>query len=291
MINNYHPFSLFCYFLSVLIFTMFLQSPVFMLIALLGGVLFYLSLNRYKFDYKSVMSYLVLFLLVAITNPLFSHNGVTKLFYINNNAITLEALLYGANIGLMIISVIYWFKCFNLVLTEEKILFLFGKISPKIALILSTSLRFIPMLKEQSKKIKDSQKVMGLYATDNYLSRLKSNTRAFSAVMTYSLEKAIELGQSMEAKGYGLKGRTYYSNYKMRINDFILLAFTIVFDAIIIIAKINGNLDFSFYPSIKASAVNIQSIIGNIAFLLLCFMPFVLKVKEDLDWKYYKSKI
>lgn len=291
MINNYHPFSLFCYFLSVLIFTMFFQNPIFMLMALLGATLFYLSLNKYKIDYKSIIYNLVLFLLVTITNPLFSHNGVTKLFYINNNAVTLEALLFGANIGLMIISVIYWFKCFNLVLTEEKILFLFGKLSPKIALILSTSLRFIPMLKEQSKKIKDSQKVMGLYATDNYLDRLKSNTRAFSAVMTYSLEKAIELGQSMEAKGYGLKGRTYYSNYKMRVNDFILLALTIFFDAIIIIAKVNGNLEFSFYPSVKISEINIQSIIGNIAFLLLCFMPFILKVKEDLNWKYYKSKI
>lgn len=45
-----------------------------------GGIAFYVSM----------------FLLVAVTNPLFSHNGVTPLFYLNGNPVTLEAFVYGA---------------------------------------------------------------------------------------------------------------------------------------------------------------------------------------------------
>ena len=54
-----------------------------------------LMLVRKKAILSDMGFYLPLFLLVAVTNPLFSHNGVTPLFFMNGNPVTLEAVVYG----------------------------------------------------------------------------------------------------------------------------------------------------------------------------------------------------
>lgn len=95
--------------------------------------------RHYVFAYareeKAILSdmgfYLPLFLLVAVTNPLFSHNGVTPLFFMNGNPVTLEAVVYGVFISVMVVGVLFWCKCYNEIMTEDKFLYLFGRIIPK----------------------------------------------------------------------------------------------------------------------------------------------------------------
>ncbi len=94
--GNVHPFVLLVYFLSVLTVAMFAANPVLSLTALLGGILFCAMLVRRSLVPGDIGFYVPLFLLVAVTNPLFSHNGVTPLFFLNGNPVTLEALLYGS---------------------------------------------------------------------------------------------------------------------------------------------------------------------------------------------------
>lgn len=56
---------------------------------------------------------------------------MTPLFFLNGNAVTLEAILYGLDIAVMLVAVMYWFKCYNHIMTSEKVLFLFGRAIPK----------------------------------------------------------------------------------------------------------------------------------------------------------------
>lgn len=128
--------------------------------------------RHYVFAYareeKAILSdmgfYLPLFLLVAVTNPLFSHNGVTPLFFMNGNPVTLEAVVYGVFISVMVVGVLFWCKCYNEIMTEDKFLYLFGRIIPKMSLVLSMALRFVPMFKRQMKNVSRAQKAMGLYS-------------------------------------------------------------------------------------------------------------------------------
>lgn len=78
--------------------------------------------------------YVPLFLMVAVTNPLFSHNGVTPLFFLNGNPVTLEAFIYGIAIAVMVIAIIMWCKCCSEVMTSDKLLYLFGRVIPKLSL-------------------------------------------------------------------------------------------------------------------------------------------------------------
>ena len=69
--------------------------PVLQLTLLLGARTVLSACCRKPQRFGRIGFYVPLFLLVAVTNPLFSHNGVTPLFFLNGNPVTLEALLYG----------------------------------------------------------------------------------------------------------------------------------------------------------------------------------------------------
>lgn len=286
-----HPAVSAFYFISVLIITMFTANPFLVFTALLGGILFFVKIGKNIKSLKEFGGYTALFVLISLTNPLFSHIGVTPLFFLNGNPVTLEAIFYGIHLAIMIIAVIYWFKCFNIIITEEKLLYLFGKISPKISLLISSALRFVPLLKTQAAKIRQTQKAMGLYSSEAYIDKLKGTIRVYSALISWSLENAIDTGASMKARGYGLKGRTYYSIYKFKKTDASLLVIIILLDTVIITSTAMGFLDFSFYPAIFMEPINIYSIFTVFSFAILSLLPFMLEVKEALQWKYYKSKI
>ncbi len=289
--STLHPTVAALYFLSVLLITMFAAHPLLSGLALLGGILFFLKIQPHIHPLKEFGGYLLLFLLIAVTNPLFSHNGVTPLFFLNGNPITLEAVLYGVELAVMLIAVVYWFRCFQQIMTTDKLLFLFGKASPKLSLLLSSAIRLIPLLKTQAAKIRQAQTAMGLYASESWTDRLKGTARVYSALITWALENAIDTGNSMKARGYGQKGRTTYSLYCFRAADAILLAVIGLLDAVVIAVLAAGGLDFSFYPAISAPPLTFYNLSAVAAFAVLSLLPFILEGKEELQWKYYRSKI
>lgn len=286
-----HPTVAAVYFLSVLAITMFAADPLFAGLALLGGVLFCMKAEGLRRFSQSIGWYLVFFVMVALSNPLFSHKGVTPLFFLNGNPVTLEALLYGVYLGVMLLAVLYWFQCFSTVMTEDKWLYLFGKISPKLSLLLSSALRFMPLLRAQAGRIRQAQTAMGLYATDTWTDKLKGTVRVYSALITWTLENAIDTGSSMKARGYGLPGRSHYSLYTFRRADAGLLLLIGTLDAMVIAAMSSGCTAFLFYPAITAAPLSAMSVAAVVAFAALSLLPFILEVKEGLRWMYYRSKI
>ena len=286
-----HPLFLSIYFLSVLLFTMFLNHPLVAAIALLGSLSFCLSLQGAKKLVKSIVLFLPLALLVALTNPLFSHNGQTVLFFLNSNPITMEAFLYGVNLSLVLMAVIYWFRCFNIIFTSDKLLYLFSKLSSKISILLSSALRFIPLLKRQSAKIKEAQTALGLYSSESATDKIKGATRTFSALTTWSLENAVETGASMKARGFGSCKRTSFSIFKHKKDDIIFSSLVIIIDVFLAVSIGVGNLSFSFYPTISQIDFNITTVAALIAFCTLYFLPFLIELKEVIKWKYLLSKI
>lgn len=60
-------------------------------------------------------------------------------------AVTLENIIYGLFMTIMLMAVSLWFVTAGCMTDSEKILYITGKISPKISLVISMVLRFIPM--------------------------------------------------------------------------------------------------------------------------------------------------
>lgn len=289
--STYHPVPLFTYFISIIVISMFITNPVMIALSLVGGVIFIATITTFKCFIKDMMFYVPFFILIALTNPLFSHNGVTPLFFLNGNAITLEAILYGVDMAAMIVAVIYWCKCYSIIVDSEKFIYLFGKAIPKLSLVLSMALKFIPMFKRQHKKIKQAQTTLGYYTNDSYFDRIKNSLRIYSCLITWSLEMSQETALSMKMKGYGLKGRTHFNNYKFTNKDKLLLIVVVLMDVVTFIGMVSKNIHFAFYPQITKLSFDAGEMITYGAFLILAFTPGIIEIKENLKWKYYNLKM
>lgn len=284
--ENSNPIVITLYFLSVIGILMFSQNPILLLLSFLGSFFYTLIRSR-----RIPVFYLFLFILLTLANPLMSHNGKTVLFVINDSPITLEALVYGAVSAGILITVLCLFRIFSEIMTRDKLLYVFGSLSPKLALILSMGLRYVPLFRERARKISESQKALGLYKEDNILDKIKSDLRVFSILITWALENGITTADSMSARGYGKRRRTYFSLFKFRKSDALLLILTMLCSALTLIGMAMGTLDFIFYPTLKFVNLAPLGVAAYTAYGLLSVLPIILETEERLRWKYLQSKI
>ncbi len=288
--QEFNPIVIAIYFFSVTGIAMFSSYPPFMAISLAGAVMLYLVRNRRRHA-KSHLFFFILFVILAAANPLMSHNGVTVLFIMNDNPVTLEALLYGINSAAMIVGVLYWFRSFTQIMTSEKLLYAVGALSPKLSLVLSMAIRFVPLFNRQSKRVRSSQTAMGLFKDDNIIDDIRGRMRIFSILVTWGLENGIITADSMAARGYGIHRRTQMKRFRFRRDDILMLLATLLLLCICITALISGELAFSFYPAVRSEKTGVLGKCGIAAFCLLAALPVIIETEVSLRWKYLKSRI
>ena len=208
--SSYHPAISMLYFVLVIGLTMFLNHPVCLGISLVCALTYSIYLKGKKAVRFNLVYMLPLLVITALINPAFSHQGVTILTYLpSGNPLTLESILYGIFAAFLLITVIAWFSCFNAVMTSDKFVYLFGRIIPALSLVLSMSLRFVPRFTAQIKVISNAQKCVGRDVSNGGLiKRVKHGIKILSILVTWALENAIDIADSMKDRGYGLPGRT-----------------------------------------------------------------------------------
>lgn len=287
--QSFNPVVTAIYFLFVTAIAMFSSNPIYVIISLIGAAIAY-QLQVSEKKKRTQLYFWVLFIILSLINPLVSHNGITVLFVMNDNPVTLEALIYGISASAAIIAVLYWFGIFSEIMTSDRLLYVLGGLSPKLSLIISMALRYVPLFSKQAEKINHSQKALGLYKEDNIIDALKGKIRVFSVMVTWTLENGIITADSMSARGYGIGKRTCYSDYKFRKCDFILLIFCCLMFAVSLWTIISGDTEFVFYPYIK-SQISIKACAGYISYAVLVMLPIIIEAEEKLKWKYLISKI
>ncbi len=288
--SELNPLAVTVYFFCVTGIAMFSSYPLLMIAALLGGVIFFIVRNGSSHA-RSHIFFLLLFIILALANPLMSHNGVTVLFVMNDNPVTLEATLYGLNSAAMIVGVLYWFRSFTQIMTSEKLLYITGALSPKLSLVLSMALRYVPLFSKQSKKIKDSQTATGLFSDDNIIDDIRGRMRIFSILITWALENGITTADSMAARGYGVGRRTQLRRFHFRRGDVLLLIVSLTLTGITAVALSLGKLSWNFYPAIEHSSPDILGICGISAYSALVLLPVIIETEVSLKWKYLLSRI
>lgn len=289
--DRLNPIVAFVYFILTLVISMISLNPIIIGISYIFSLLFYGLLKEFRNLFKSLIYSLVILLLIALTNPLFVHKGETILFFLNENPVTKESILYGFTTATMLLSVYYWCCCYSEIMSSDKFIYLFGKIAPKLSLLLSMALGFIPKLKRKYKEIDEAQKGLGIYSSKSYVDKIKSKFRVLSILLTNSLENSIDTADSMRARGYGLKGRTSYEIYKFTLTDLLYLIFILCVSIICIVLIILGYSDFYFYPIISYGEFTIFSVVLYVSLLLLVGSSIFMEVKENILWRYLKSKI
>lgn len=291
--SDLHPVINFIYFAQVLLFSMFFMHPVCLGISLICAFTYSIYLNGKRALCFNLKYMLPMLAVTALINPVFNHEGGTILTYLKDgNPLTLESITYGIAAAAMFITVICWFSSYNVVMTSDKFVYLFGRIIPSLSLILSMTLRFVPRFKAQLRVISDAQKCMGRdIGSGNPMRRAKHGIRILSIMMTWALENAIETADSMKSRGYGLPGRTAFSIYRFDKRDKNVMFFLLLCGGYIMIGVMRGGFYWRYFPTMKGVGFTPFSVSLYFSYLSLCLAPVVINVKEDWKWKAIQSKI
>lgn len=285
-----NPIVILLFFLGTAGIAMFTMHPVLLFLSFSGALLYFIRLGEGR-QIESHLFPLGLTIGIGLLNPLFYHNGQTVLFVLNHNPITLEALLYGLTAGFMGAGVLYWFRCFSKIMTSDKLLYLFVSLSPKAALIFSMVLRYVPLFKKQWQSIVQAQRGLGLYKEDTVLDTLQGNMRVFSILVTWALENGITTADSMTARGYGTGRRSFFSLYRFTKRDGWMLSLILLLSTVTLYTMSTGSLSMVYYPALHMSAFETWGGLGLLGYGILCLLPTLNDLLEDLQWKCLVSKI
>ena len=283
----------FVYFTLVLMFSMFFMHPVYLTVSLLCAAAFSIRLSGKSALRPQLKFLLPTVLAVALINPAFSHAGVTILAYLpSGNPLTLESIVYGTAAAVMLAAVILWFSCFNVVMTTDKFVYLFGRVIPSMSLVLSMAFRFVPRFAAQFREVSEAQRCIGRDLSEgSAVERLKKAASIVSIMVTWSLENAAQTADSMKSRGYGLSGRTAFSVYRLDGRDKALLVWLLLCGFYIVCGWAAGGIEFHYYPMITGAQLGAFQLSFMLAYLLLCLTPIVLDAVEDIKWKHSSSEI
>lgn len=281
-----HPAVSMCYFVCVIGLTLACPHVVTVLLSLLGGAMFNLALRGGKAFGKTMRFVLPMFLIVCIGNPLVNHRGVTMLFLLFDQWITLEAIVYGVVTACSLAAIILWFGCYQEVMTSDKFLYLFGKIAPATALLITSALRFIPQMQQNAAQIKESRAML----QDNsprLFQKLAHAVQNLSALLGMSMENAVETADSMKARGFGARRRTTFHLFRFDARDARTLAVMLTLFGICVVARCYGHGYMEYYPRITALTMGASSMTMFILFAALMLLPSILEAKEAVVWRSY----
>lgn len=272
---------------------MFLIHPVF-LAAGLAAALSYGIITGGKGTLRFFICFLLpMILLITLINPFVNHQGTTVLFYYTEyRSVTLEAVVYGFLMGLMLAVILLWFSCYNKIMTTDKFVYLFGRIMPAISLLFSMVMRFVPNYKMQITKISDAQKCIGRDVSNGTVKeKIRHGIKIVSIMFTWALENAIDSADSMRSRGYGTKRRTAFNLYRFDGRDRAAAVILVLLTAMVITGVALGRCSMEFYPQISASDPGTLGIMAYISYVVLCFFPVIVEMKEVITWKRLQSKI
>ena len=285
----YHPIVSFGYFVAVIAGTLLFIHPFYAFISLGCAIIFSALINEKKTFAATLGFGVPMFLLVALANPLFNHHGATFLFYIEDNPVTMEAVIYGIVSGGMMFAAVVWFTCYNTVVSSDKFLYIFGKALPSLALVVSMTLSLIPRLLSQVKVIADSQRTLGMdWKSGSIKQRITSGARILSVLVSWALEDAVTTADSMRARGYGQHRRSNFSIFRFGRRDGIMLVAIAVLLGAEIYAYASGRGTMIFYPTTVFPRLDAANILLYGAFFALGILPSAIQIKEDRKWKQLK---
>jgi len=291
--STYPPAVNFLYFTLVLLFSMIFTHPVCLGLSLLCAFSYSVYLNGKKALRFNLKYMLPMLIVTALVNPAFNHEGGTILTYLRDgNPLTLESIVCGIAAAVMLITVICWFSCYNVVMTSDKFVYLFGRVIPSLSLVFSMTLRFVPHFKAQIGIVSNAQKGVGRDVSNGSLmQRISHGIRILSIMVTWALENAIETADSMKSRGYGLPGRTAFSIYRFDKRDKYAMIFILLCTGYIIAGSLSGGLYYRYFPTINGMGAKPYSLSLYICYLALCIAPVIINIMEDRKWKATQSGI
>lgn len=220
-------------FLIGFIVAIFLADSFYGLIACAGVLILIVALSRVPIGkvLRAVRGILFLVVFTAAINILF-HTGEHvywqwKVFSVTREGIVFSAYLILRLVLLVVCSSMLTYTTTPVSLTDgiESLLTPLKWIRfpvHALALIMSIALRFIPILMDETERIKNAQKARGAdFESGGPVKRVKAFIPILVPLLLSAFRRADELGDAMDARCYGGKKRTKYKKLRFTWRDLL----------------------------------------------------------------------
>ncbi|MDD3403229.1 MAG: energy-coupling factor transporter transmembrane component T [Hespellia sp.] len=275
-----HPALLLAYASGAPILAMLTNHPLFLAISFLAAFCVQTFYSGIRETAKNTLFMLPFVLVVALINLFTNQRGMTILFRAGHYAYTCESLCYGIANGMMLLTVLVWFRSFSAILSNEKFLYLFGRHLPATALLLSMILKLFP---ETRHKIQSIQFAQGGFSNNpkcGIKERLKHSMRQISSLLEWSMEDSIETADSMKARAYGKAERTSYRSYKMTAKDRRMAAFFAIAFLAVCYSIFGGSGRYTYFPVMRMDHGNILELtVSAVIYLGFLFTPLWMELQ------------
>ena len=281
-----HPAVNLIYFAAVLTGTVTFQHPAFLMISFLCAFAYSVKRNGWK-AWMFNLCLLPLVAAFALYYSSYTHFGMTVLRQnmVGNN-MTLESLVYGVVLGVIGAGVCMWFSSVFSVFTTDKVVYLFGKVSPGFSLFLAIALRMIPRIQKEAKRINMAQQGIGRGANQgNLWQRFRNSLRIFSMLITWTIDSLTIASESMRSRGSNLRGRKAFSIYRFDNRDRLFVIGLFLCLTLTMMAMLLGQTDMVYDPKIIWTQVNPLFCIG---YGVLCLMPLGLELWTE--YRFQKAR-
>jgi energy-coupling factor transport system permease protein len=217
MESGFHPYAWTLWLAAGMIAVLVTRNPLYLSILLLAAAFLYAILLRRAKKQQADATHsqplawqAILYLALSmwgfsiLFNALTVHVGDHVLFALPDSwpviggPITLESIVYGFVTGLSFVSLILIFAIYNSVLGPQTILRLIPGFAYQTGVAVSIAISFIPQTVIAWSEIREAQRLRG-----HKVKGLRDTLPLFVSLLGYGLDRAIQLAESMDARGFG----------------------------------------------------------------------------------------
>ena len=290
-----HPFTMSFYMGSIFLMSLIQTHPVY-LCSLLGVTVLAIWRSDNLKHWQGYARFTVpLMFMIMVVNALFVRAGATVLYrgpsipVIGMVRITLEALAYGAGMGIRLLVIISIFCLFTYTVQPDRFMKLFGPFGNRTVFVITLSMRLFPLMVNDYRRIMEVQRCRGVrFDEGRWWQRVRHMFPVTSVLLLSSLERSFLQAESMYARGYGSGRRTVYNQELWRPRDTVMTLFTALALILSIGAAIGGWGNYDYYPRLTAVVLYdlFPLIPATVALTVPVFMDWGWR-----NWPAFRSKI
>lgn len=241
----FHTVSWLLWLVAAVLAAFAIHNPLYLLLTLGASWLVYMALGRRSpmgSSWGAFVKVGLFFFAIAVPfNALSIHLGRIVLFRlpahwpIVGGPITLEALIAGAGNGLALLAILAVFAAFNAAVDHYQLLRATPPFLFQAGVIVSIAITFVPQMVLSAAEIREAQRIRG-----HRFRSIRDLRPLVLPLLASSLERAIQLAETMEARGFGAAARPASRRWALLSQVAAVLALLALLAGMVLIASGSG---------------------------------------------------
>jgi energy-coupling factor transport system permease protein len=187
---------------------------------------------------------------IVLVNVLVSREGLTvfarlgSLGPFGQGNLTLEAVVFGAVVGLKVAILILLATLGSLAVDPDELLRIVRRLSFRSALTTSLAIRMIPLLAADSRRIAEAQRTR----PDGGPRGTRGRVALIGAVLAGSLDRAMDVAATLEVRGFAVARRAPRAPRPWSRHDIAFAASAVAILTLALTGRLAGAASFDAYP-------------------------------------------